>query len=166
MSKRVLASFRSEKSELVVTGEAWSLSCSASKDTHVTLSSAHWLRRLREKGNRGFAIALMLSAIFGIAAATPSSAIIGYVVDESDRPVAEASVTAVHVNAGLAWSSSVTSASPQIIAATRSDADGRFELLVPRAERSRVNCLLCNHGGKSGAIQSLSYGKSMRLILR
>jgi len=104
--------------------------------------------------------------IFGIAAATPSPAIIVYIVDERGKPVAEASVTAAHINVGPPWLSSVTTASPQIIAATRSDAEGYFELLVPRAERSRVNCLFYNRGGKSGVVQSVSYAKSMRLILR
>ena len=132
----------------------------------MTQSSAHWLRKLWEKGNRGFAVALVLCTIFGIAAATPSPAIIVYIVDERGKPVAEVSVTAAHINVGPPWLSSVTTASPQIIAATRSDAEGYFELLVPRAERSRVNCLFYDHSGKSGAVQSFSYAKSMRLILR
>jgi hypothetical protein len=107
----------------------------------------------------------MLSTIFGFAGATPPSVIIGHVVDKTGRPVAEASVQAVQLSAGPSWSS-VTSASPRIIAATRSDSQGYFELLVPRAERSQVNCLFYDRGGKSGAIQSVSYAKSMRLILR
>ena len=65
-------------------------------------------------------------------------------------PVPEASIKAVHVNAGPPWSSSPTSTSPLIIAATRSDAEGYFELLVLRGERSRVNCLFYDHSGKSG----------------
>jgi hypothetical protein len=132
----------------------------------VKQSSEHWLRKLPKKGNRGFTATLILSAILGVTVAAPAGVIIGYITDESGRPVAEASVTAVHVNAGPPWSSSVTSTPPQIIAATRSDAEGYFELLVPRAERSRVNCLFYDHGGKSGAVQSFSYAKSMRLILR
>ena len=132
----------------------------------MTQSSEHWVRKLPKKGNRGFAVVLILSAILGFAVAAPAGVIIGYIVDENGRPVAEASVTAVHVNAGPPWSSSVTSASTQIIAATRSDAEGYFELLVPRAERSWVNCLFYDHSGKSGAVQSFSYAKSMRLILR
>ena len=132
----------------------------------MTQSSEHWVRKLPKKGNRGFAVVLILSAILGFAVAAPAGVIIGYIFDENGRPVAEASVTAVHVNAGPPWSSSVTSASTQIIAATRSDAEGYFELLVPRAERSRVNCLFYDHGGKSGVVQSFSYAKSMRLILR
>ena len=131
----------------------------------MTKSSAHWLRNVQEKGNRGLGVALMLSMILGFAGATPGSVIIGYIVDENGDPVAEASVKAVHVSAGPPWSS-VTSTSPQIIAATRSDAEGYFELLVPRAVRSRVNCLFYDHSGKSGAVQSFSYAKSMRLILR
>ena len=142
------------------------MSCSESTDAHVTPSSAHSLRKLREKGNRGFAVALVLSAIFGIAAAAPGLVITGYIVDENGTPVAEASIKAVHLSAGPPWSSSVTSTSPQIIAATRSDAEGYFELLVPRGERARVNCLFYDHGGRSGAVQSFSYAKSMRLILR
>ena len=132
----------------------------------MTQSSAHWLRKLQEKGNREFGVALILSTILGFAAATPGSVIIGLIVDENGIAVAEASIKAVHVSAGPPWSSSVTSTSPQIIAATRSDAEGYFELLVPRAERSRVNCLFYDHSGKSGAVQSFSYAKSMRLILR
>ena len=111
-------------------------------------------------------MALILSTILGFAAATPGSVIIGYIVDENGIAVAETSIKAVHVSAGPPWSSSVTTTSPQIIAATRSDAEGYFELLVPGAERSRVNCLFYDHSGKSGALQSFSYVKSMRLILR
>jgi hypothetical protein len=132
----------------------------------VTQSSEHWVRKLPKKGNRGFTVALILSSILGFAVAAPAGVIIGYIVDENGRPVAEASVTAVHVNAGPSWSSSVTSAPAQIIAATRSDTAGYFELLVPRAARSRVNCLFYDHGGKSGAVQTFSYAKSMHLVLR
>src|SRR5437660_6676022 len=135
-------------------------------DAHVTRSSEYWLPTLRERGNRGFAVALMLSTIFAFAAATPSLVIIGYIVDQNGRPVAAASVEAVQVRAGPPWWWSGTTASTQIIAATRSDAEGYFELLVPRAKRSRVSCLFYDHGGNSGAVQSISYAKSMRLILR
>src|SRR6266576_6987423 len=102
--------------------------------------------------------------MWGFAAATPGSIIIGHIVDQNGIALAEASVKAVHVSAGPPWSSSVTSTSPQIIAATRSDAEGYFELLVPREARSRVNCLFYDHSGKSGAVQSFAYAKSMRLI--
>src|SRR5205085_86354 len=73
-------------------------------------------RKRREKDNRRFTVALILSTIPGFAAAAPASVIIGYIVDENGMPVPEASIKALHVNAGPPWSSPLTSTSPLIIA--------------------------------------------------
>ena len=107
---------------------------------------------------------MMLSTVFFVAATRP--VITGYVVDGSGMPVAQASIKAVYVSAGPSWTSPGPGLSPRIIAATRSDAEGYFELLIPRTERSRVNCIFYDHGRNSGVVLTISYARLMRLVLQ
>jgi hypothetical protein len=108
---------------------------------------------------------MMLSAVLFVAA-TPRPLITGYVVDGSGVPVAQASIKAVYVSAGPSWASPGAGLSPRIIAATRSDTEGYFELLIPRTERSRVNCIFYDRGRNSGVVLTISYARSMRLVLQ
>jgi hypothetical protein len=130
----------------------------------VTPDHAYPIGRLQANARRWFGVAIMLSTLLFVAA-TPRRLITGYVVDGSGTPVARASIRAVCVSAGPPWASPGGGSSPRIIAATRSDAEGYFELLIPRTERSRVNCIFYDHGSNSGVVLSVSYARSMRLIL-
>ena len=72
----------------------------------------------------------VLSALFVFGQTNPDPAIVGYVVDPSDTPVAQAEVV---FTAGPALDCAV-----QILEHTVTDGSGRFRLVRPSAERLRV----------------------------
>jgi hypothetical protein len=112
---------------------------------------------------RVYAGCLMSSVLYFLGAATPLQSISGCVVDETGAAVVNAGVQAACVSAGPPLG---IDTSPRIIAATRTDAKGHFELIIPRSQRSRVNSLFFDYAGRSGAMLSVSYGKPVRLVLR